>query len=262
MTSVYPNCGYELSLTDHPARTALVSRGINVPRNDNSDYTNLRRNENSYHTNVRRNDNSYRTNVRIFVNPCRTNDGLNEGPSGVTVIGCRVTFVISSARPDEFASVARVRFRLPDRVCSKLFVGSHARSASSLNPFRLPLDLISHPASFHVRPRLALHLISCSIFSPARFAASVSTHAMPFSVWFPTSLLDQHSDGCASPRRVPLICAPRSPDLRRALPIASPLPGHRRTASCKFLRCYRAAIFAGGCRDPRRAAHSPHPARE
>jgi hypothetical protein len=179
MKGVQTNSGYELSLNDLSGANPLAYRGLNGQTNNNS-----------YHIKVRRNNNSRCTNGCVFESWCHTNGRINDRSSGVTVIDRRVSFAISSARYRPLASVARTRPSSARLRSLQVVPRISSPFDSSLNPFRFPLDLISCSVSFRARPRLALNLFLRSIFSPALFAASVSTHARPFSVWLSASPLN------------------------------------------------------------------------
>jgi hypothetical protein len=169
-------------------------------------------------------DNSYHINGRII-----------ESSNGVNGHRSQIPFAFSSARSHPLASAARSR--LPDR----------ARSTSPAG-CRPSVHLVSRSASFHIRP--PLHLI----WSPARFAASVSAHARLFSVCFSASPPDPHTDAEASPCRAHLICAPLSRDVDTTITrsahrfhhTAVSLPHHHRAAQLRARQCVVAtAIFAG-----------------
>jgi hypothetical protein len=117
------------------------------------------------------------------------------------------------------------------------------------------------PARSFPRPRLPDHsrfalsaathsppnLVPQVILPPARFTALPSAYARLFPGWSSASPPDRHTDTCAPPRKVHLICAP--------------LPPHCRAASCKSPGCSGAIICVGRYRDPCCAAHSAHRAR-
>jgi hypothetical protein len=123
----------------------------------------------------------------------------------------RVCSSISSARSRPLRIVRLSSFPTRPRP------SSHLATARFALPFR--------SISLHNQRRRPFDLVSCSALSSTCFTASVSAHAMQFSVWCPTSPPERHTDACASPRRVPVIWVQLSQDLRPAS--IAPLPASR-----------------------------------
>jgi hypothetical protein len=121
----------------------LVYRGLNAETNDNSDYTDIHRDDNSCHTSATRNDSLYRTNVLLFESSCRTTDGINERPVNYgpwLPVGIPY-FIRPISLPRFCCSRSSIICPIALTPCRSSDLILH--STSSLNPFRLPLDLIS-----------------------------------------------------------------------------------------------------------------------
>jgi hypothetical protein len=136
-----------------------------------------------------------------------------DGPSSIARLTRMVVFMSShpAGSCGFIQLIALVRFHRSNsslvclmKVTPQWLRDFRLRSLSPFSPFGLRLDLIFWSTSFHAQPRSHL------VLSLTRFAAFVSVHAGSFPVWFSSSPPGRHTEGCASPRRAHLICAPLS----------------------------------------------------